>query len=559
MADDADEYVVTGALLQCSQGTVPGLFTATPRTTKVMGLVVGTELDKVPLVNIPTFGICKMLTQAAGGAPVPCVPACPTWQLTYPGQMGGARPLLRMSCATCTAGQGKVEFMMSGQNPLSADELRDLNEARAQQQETLEHEKLERESVGESGMLEGAIPVWGSGRDLVHSVQTGDKLGMAINTGFLVWDGVSVVAGAFSFGTATAGMMAGKAGIRAAMKAGTHVAVGMARKEAAHWMARSAALHASFREGIVATRKFSAKFCVRACFAGETPVRTRTGSQPIAQLVPGDEVWAWEEATGECTWKPILEVYRSDADEMAELDFGAAVPLRLTPAHWLWAEPGGWTAAGDLQPGQWIRTKQGDRLPLRSKVIRVQGEAVYNLEVADFHTYFAGADELLAHNKCDALTELVDIGAGVLKKRLKPNTSYVRNGYEYLTDAYGRIKKAGGDLRLQAGTRDAHMQRTVGKKDGRIAGDAGGHLIGAQFGGHGANGNMVAMMHDGVNAYPNGTWGSMEKSWADALNEGKKVHVDITPIYKNASARPHSFKVLETINGVKNQRIINNF
>jgi hypothetical protein len=92
-----------------------------------------------------------------------------------------------------------------------------------------------------------------------------------------------------------------------------------------------------------------------------------------------------------------------------------------------------------------------------------------------------------------------------------------------------------------------------------VAGDAGGHLIGAQFGGHGANANMVAMLHDGVNAYPNGTWGSMEKKWADALAEGKKVHVDITPIYKDATARPHSFKVLETINGVKKQRIVNNF
>ena len=52
---------------------------------------------------------------------------------------------------------------------------------------------------------------------------------------------------------------------------------------------------------------------------------------------------------------------------------------------------------------------------------------------------------------CDALTELVDIGAGVLKKRLKPNTSYVRK-----------------------------------------ADDAGGHLIGSQFGGYSANANMVA-------------------------------------------------------------------
>lgn len=37
---------------------------------------------------------------------------------------------------------------------------------------------------------------------------------MALNGAFLVWDVASVVAGVFSFGTATAGMTAGKAGLR---------------------------------------------------------------------------------------------------------------------------------------------------------------------------------------------------------------------------------------------------------------------------------------------------------------------------------------------------------
>ncbi|WP_052732876.1 DNA/RNA non-specific endonuclease [Hymenobacter terrenus] len=559
MADDADEYVVTGALLQCSQGTIPGLFKATPRKTKVMGLMVGTEVDKAPLVNIPSFGICKKLTQAAGGSPIPCVPACAAWQKTYPARMGGAKPLLKMSCATCSAGQGKVEFMMSGQIPLSAADLRDLNKLVNEQKATLHKAELERKSVGEAGLVEGMVPVWGSGRDLVHSVQTGDKLGAAVNAGFLAWDAASVVAGAFTFGTATAGMMAGKAGVRATMKAGARVAVGMARKEAAHWMARSAALHGGLRKAIAVARKRAGKLCVRACFAADTPVHTRSGPRPISQVVPGDEVWAWDEATHQSAWKPVTEVFRSDATEIAELDLGTGAPLRLTPAHWLYATPGGWTAAGDLQPGQHVHTREAGPLELRGKVIHVQTEAVYNLEVKDFHTYFAGSGEVLAHNKCDALTELVDIGGGVLKKRLKPNTTYIRNGYGYSTDAFGRIKSAGGDLRLDKAARDAHMQRTVGKGDGRIPGDAGGHLIGAQFGGHGANANMVPMKHDGVNAYPNGKWGNMEKSWSDALNQGKKVHVEIEAIYKDATTRPHSFKVIEWIDGVPNKRTINNF
>ncbi len=173
-----------------------------------------------------------------------------------------------------------------------------------------------------------------------------------------------------------------------------------------------------------------------------------------------------------------------------------------------------------------------------------------------------------AHNKCDALTELVDIGAGVLKKRLKPNTTYVRNGYEYATDAYGRIKRVKADLRIEPKATRArtqhpsaadYMQGQAGKGDGRQAGDAGGHLIGDQFGGVGNNANLVAMKHEGVNAYHTGTWGQMEKKWAEALKRGEKVSVDIEPIYKDASARPHSFEVTQWINGVESQRTINNF
>jgi hypothetical protein len=557
MADDADEYVVTGALLKCSQGTVPGLFTASLRTTKVMGLVVGNEWDRVALANIPSFGICQKLTQAAGGTPVPCIPVCPAWQKTFPATMGGARSLLKMSCATCTAGQGQVEFMMSGQIPLSGAALRDLTEARNAQEETVKQAALEKDSVGEAGMLEGAIPVWGSGRDFIHAAQTGDKLGMALNGGFLVWDAASVVAGAFTFGTATAGMMAGKAGLRAALRAGGRVAVGAARKEAAQWAARSLALHAGFKEGILMARRLITKRCVRACFAADTPVHTRQGPCPIAQIAVGDEVWAWDEQTGQAGWQPVMEVFRSEATEIAELDFGGPLPLRLTPAHWLYAEPGGWTPAGDLVPGQRVRTRQGDALPLRGKLIRVQAEPVYNLEVAAWHTYFAGPENVLAHNKCDILT----ITKGVLKKRLKPNANYVRSGYAYATDAFGRIKKASGQLRLEPKAtrlRDEYMQGVVGLKDGRKADDVGGHLIGDQFGGIGNNANVLAM-DKAVNNYHKGTWGKMEKAWAKALREGKQVNVEIEPIYKDATARPHSFEVTEWINGVEKTHTINNF
>ena len=75
-----DNIAVTGALLQCSESPAVMPFTPTfAPTFTVGGLVEGTAADVVPIANIPSFGICKKLSQTAG-APIPCVPAPLRWE-----------------------------------------------------------------------------------------------------------------------------------------------------------------------------------------------------------------------------------------------------------------------------------------------------------------------------------------------------------------------------------------------------------------------------------------------------------------------------------------------
>ena len=63
--------------MMCDRGAAPAFFLPTHNThIKIQGCLVANKLDKQPLVNIPTFGICS-LTQK------PCVPACTEWQKTY--------------------------------------------------------------------------------------------------------------------------------------------------------------------------------------------------------------------------------------------------------------------------------------------------------------------------------------------------------------------------------------------------------------------------------------------------------------------------------------------
>lgn len=134
-------------------------------------------------------------------------------------------------------------------------------------------------------------------------------------------------------------------------------------------------------------------------------------------------------------------------------------------------------------------------------------------------------------------------------KRLKPNQEYEVNGYKYKTDAQGRISEVEGGLKLEKGGRSPSAQRSVGKNDGRLTNDQGGHLIGDQFGGAGGRENLVPMDAD-VNNYHKGEWGQMEKNWAEQLKDGKNVDVKIEPKYGDDSVRPTHFEITEIIDGV---------
>ena len=399
------EYVITGALLECSQGTVPMPFTATPRTTKIAGLLAGNALDKVPLVNIPSFVICKKLTQMAGGTPTPCMPAPTMWQETYPAKVGGGDALLSRSCITCPVGQGKISFLTSGQLPLPPAVSQDLKEAQEGAQESLEEAEKEKNSVGEASLAEGFIPVWGSGRDLIHSIQTGNKLGIAMNAGFLIWDVVSVAAGVVSFGTATAGMMAGKAGLRAALKAGSKVAVGMASKKLAATAAKAIALKEGLPAALKAFAKKIPKVCVTACFPAGTPVAVADGFKNIEDVEVGELVWSWQEETGDLALKPVTQTMRREADALVELQIGADA-VRATPEHPFWAN-GAWKVAGMLAVGDELMRSDGLVMPVRAVTHHTEKTvAVYNLEVADWHTYLVSWWMFVVHNATICLAEI---------------------------------------------------------------------------------------------------------------------------------------------------------
>jgi len=92
--------VVASATLQCTMGAAPASMMVLP-TARVMveGRPAGTIMDNLPMVNIPTFGMCLSLsnpqvaaaTAAALGVltPMPCVPV-----MASPWAPGAAKTLI---------------------------------------------------------------------------------------------------------------------------------------------------------------------------------------------------------------------------------------------------------------------------------------------------------------------------------------------------------------------------------------------------------------------------------------------------------------------------------
>ncbi len=74
--------------------------------------------------------------------------------------------------------------------------------------------------------------------------------------------------------------------------------------------------------------------------------------------------------------------------------------IETTPNHPFYTANGEWIEAGDLQIGAKIRQADGSYGLVESVVFVERTQWMYNLTVAEAHTYFVGVGRWLVHNEC---------------------------------------------------------------------------------------------------------------------------------------------------------------
>lgn len=368
------EYIVDKAVCHCDKGAAPNYFLGLAnQNVKINGCKACIKSDKIPIANIPSFGVCSVTGST-------CMPAPIDWTDTYKVKIKGQETLLFKSKLPCSVG-GKIEFMTSGQIPVSPEDLEKMVDENSEEQED--------EGWGWWDTAE-LIPVVGSIIGIVRETAKGNGWMALANVGFLVMD----VAGLVSFGATTAASTAlksgAKVGMKAAAKASLKAAGKVLTKAGAKALAKGVAKH------VDDIAKATMKVCVFACFPAGTIVHTATGNKNIEDIEMGDEVWAFDEETGAIALKTVTATMQREVDATVEVILEGET-IETTAEHPFYTKEG-WKVAADLTEDDELRNKEGEWQAVKAQNFLYEKRKVFNFEVEGWHTYFVGILAWLVHN-----------------------------------------------------------------------------------------------------------------------------------------------------------------
>ncbi len=134
---------------------------------------------------------------------------------------------------------------------------------------------------------------------------------------------------------------------------------------------------------------------IHSCLVAGTPIWTEQGLVPIEQIQPGDRVLAKHVETGELAYKVVLHTTVRSPVPITKFHVSDDT-IQASGGHHFWVSGSGWRKMRELAVEQPLHTATG---ALRiTSLESAETAPVYNLVVADFHTYFVGRSAILSHD-----------------------------------------------------------------------------------------------------------------------------------------------------------------
>lgn len=133
-----------------------------------------------------------------------------------------------------------------------------------------------------------------------------------------------------------------------------------------------------------------------SCLLAGTPVQTEQGQIPIETIKVGDRVLCKNIETGELAYKPVLHTTAREEASVKKLMINGQ-SIVASDGHHFWISGRGWVKTHELKVSDPVHTVTGTAR-LTGLETMSKPDSVYNLVVADFHTYFVGPSLLLSHD-----------------------------------------------------------------------------------------------------------------------------------------------------------------
>lgn len=137
------------------------------------------------------------------------------------------------------------------------------------------------------------------------------------------------------------------------------------------------------------------------CFVAGTEVQTDRGLVPIEDIQIGDLVLSEDDKTGEQAYKPVTNRFinpdKTTLSITIERVDGQRETFTVTDNH-PYMTTNGWVEAGDLKANMEVELANQETATIVAIASSAEKVDTFNIEVADFHTYFVGDSQVLVHN-----------------------------------------------------------------------------------------------------------------------------------------------------------------
>lgn len=135
-------------------------------------------------------------------------------------------------------------------------------------------------------------------------------------------------------------------------------------------------------------------------FHKDTLVLTESGQVPISSVKVGDLVLAYDEETGKQSLQMVENLISGKGEKsLVDILLNDGESITATSGHPFYLPRIKlWVEAGDLTEGQLLLDSDGSLLEITRISERIGNSRVFNLTVANDHTYYAGVSGVLNHN-----------------------------------------------------------------------------------------------------------------------------------------------------------------